>query len=834
MRAEYNLLRQKIVKRNWYGIIVIGILLSLQYIIIPVEADPAQARWGHASVLINNGLYVYGGRTAQSKEIDTSNVNELLYLDVSKPFSPAEPPWEIKNSLLKTGDPPPFLAFHSCSMGGNQNELLILFGGESREQDPGENSLFEYNTTTGEWLNLVVTTANTPIRRSDHTIVASSNSIAYLWGGTPVEAGDSNVRAFNELYKLTTGDTISWELSASQNTAGRWGHTATLLSDGKMYIIGGSSDGNVLASMTDIPIYDTTREIWISQTATGDTIPAQRRGHKAVGTADNRIIIYGGTTAALDTNFDDIAVLKVAGDVLTWETHTVTGNKPLGRFDHSMTLVGSKAVIAYGFGDDFFGAGTKLFIFDTDSYTWEQTYNPTPVTQNPAATTDVSNSNPTDNVNNNMSSMTKDNSNNNNLGLIVGVPVAGGVAIIVLVGLLIYYIRKRNRRSQFTAMPYEKQQASVPPVAGPAPLYNLNSSQGGAGGTTNNAPFIPPFASGSHQRQASFGSISETRILTPVDQHDSWGSAPSNSSQSQLPEINPNIPYHEPNTYYKPFSSRPTSPLANPNPNVNYLPQTPPKLYSHIATPPPSSPIPQSNSSPITPQKDIFPSNAAGGGVSTSTKTSSSNLRLDSDSNTAPVELDYNLPPIAPLSVNRTRTPSPFQSQSQPQAQQQLSTSQLPTSTPSTSSSSSSILQNSNDLVSSPIEVEATETTTTTTTEDEGADGSFNSPLFRTEALSALAGTAASASPTDRTLSLRSVPRLNTSTPRNSASLSSPPPISAGSRLRSGTFEGQFNYDGSVTNSSRPTSPTYTNTPDDQQPRGRLFVANPDPTDDSD
>lgn len=46
MRAEYNnSIQQKLIKRNWYRVILIGILLSLQYIIIPVDADSAEARW---------------------------------------------------------------------------------------------------------------------------------------------------------------------------------------------------------------------------------------------------------------------------------------------------------------------------------------------------------------------------------------------------------------------------------------------------------------------------------------------------------------------------------------------------------------------------------------------------------------------------------------------------------------------------------------------------------------------------------------------------------------------------------------------------------------------
>src|SRR5438046_2031475 len=114
--------------------------------------------------------------------------------------------------------------------------------------------------------------------------------------------------------------------------------------------------------------------------------------------------------------------------------------------------------------------------------------------------------------------------------------------------------------------------------------------------------------------------------------------------------------------------------------------------------------------------------------------------------------------------------------------------------------------------------MEATETTTTSTEDEGGTSGSFNSPLFRTEALSALAGTAAAASPTDRSFSLRSVPRLNTQSPRNSTGLSSPPPISAAGRLRSNTLDGQHTYDGNVTGGSRPTSPIDNNSSDNQTP----------------
>ncbi|RIA89992.1 hypothetical protein C1645_823958 [Glomus cerebriforme] len=827
----YNSTQQNKIKRKCYRVIIIGILLSFQCVITSVDADASQERWGHASVLINNRLYVYGGKTDPKQPtpdtitVDVTNLNELLYLDVSQQFDPATPQWVVvPNSPLPSGDPLPRLAFHSCIVGGNQNELLILVGGESSEQIPGDNSLFEYNTTIELWLPPPV--AKSPTRTSEHTIVTTSNSIAYLWGGTPVGVRE-NLVAINELYRLTLTDALlTSELLVLVNTPiGRWGHSATLLNDGKMYIIGGVTNGNILVSMINIPVFDTNNEIWTTIAATGSTIPANRRSHKAVGSG-NKIVIYGGTTQDFTEKFDDIAVLNVANDGLTWEIPPVTGNKPLGRFSHSMTLVGSKAIVTYGFIDDFL-IEPKLFVFDIDSYTWDQTYIPS-VAGNPTNPSNPANpANPataTDVIPNSMSSGNQGASKNKNLGIIVGVPVVCGVIVLGLGGFLFLCIRKRRKQPSFSAMPYEKQQASIPPIAGPAPLYSFgSSSQGGADGTTNIAPFIPPFATSSYQRrQSSFGSTSETRNLTPVDQHDSWGSAPTNSSQSQLPQINP---YYETNNYYKPSSPKATSPQLFKN--TNYLPPTPPSHHHSNTppTPPPSSPTPP----PVSPQKDIFPISAAAG-ASSSTKTSSSNLRLDSDSNTAPVEFDFNLPPVAPLSINRTRTPSP-QAQAQAQPQQQLLSPRLPISISTTSSSSSLPQDSSNVFVSSPIEMETTETTTSSTEDEGGLGGLFNSPLFRTEALSALAGTVAAASPTDRTLSLRSVPRLNTSTPRNSTGPTSPPPISADGGLRSSTLDGQRTFDGS---DSGPTTLNDNNTPDDQTTRGRLFVANPDPSDESD
>ncbi|CAG8752617.1 18800_t:CDS:1, partial [Racocetra fulgida] len=49
---------------------------------------------------------------------------QLLILDISNGFQRSNPPWVI-------GPSGPKVAYHTVSVGGSQNELLVVYGGES-------------------------------------------------------------------------------------------------------------------------------------------------------------------------------------------------------------------------------------------------------------------------------------------------------------------------------------------------------------------------------------------------------------------------------------------------------------------------------------------------------------------------------------------------------------------------------------------------------------------------------------------------------------------------------------------------------------------------------
>ncbi|CAJ0846959.1 6598_t:CDS:10 [Entrophospora sp. SA101] len=224
-------------------------------------------------------LYVYGGRLLpvvddQSIDefIDGIDTTEILYLDVSVNFDLKNPAWN-----LLTADN--LIAFHSMSIGGQNNNSLIIFGGMSGGNAP-PNPLYIFDTTS------------------------KSKSLAS---------------------KAVTTECTSRVL-----------HTSVTKYDSKVFILGGSSipvAGNTEVSdaLNTLCVYDS-----LTDTVLGDN-PPQRRGHRAVGTINKKIIIYGGRNADASIIYDD--VLELDTTTLTWKIIQTGGiDKPPALFDHTMTM----------------------------------------------------------------------------------------------------------------------------------------------------------------------------------------------------------------------------------------------------------------------------------------------------------------------------------------------------------------------------------------------------------------------------------------------------------------------------------------------------------------
>ncbi|KAF9976278.1 Kelch domain-containing protein 2 [Actinomortierella ambigua] len=284
------------------------------------------------------------------------------------------------------------------SLTGPGNNLLAIFGGipgASAPPTPDGNSLYTYDTSTKAW---TAATLRDPPRRQHHSAVAKlGDGSMYFFGGTILDgsANGTGTPTFDlwalgrPLIDNSTSSTpgltprsSSWEQLANPSASlatgssnigsSRTGHTATILrSNGLMVVIGGVIDGGVLASMSDILVYDTTSGKWSLQIATGATPPPRMR-HSAAATKDGMIYVHGGSDLGLTNYLSDVAILDTSS--WTWLQPAFEGTAPTGRHSHTATTVGSN--ILFTFGLTAGGAVDTVSVLDTTTNTWQYAYTP--------------------------------------------------------------------------------------------------------------------------------------------------------------------------------------------------------------------------------------------------------------------------------------------------------------------------------------------------------------------------------------------------------------------------------------------------------------------------
>lgn len=180
------------------------------------------------------------------------------------------------------------------------------------------------------------------VPRFHHVATALADGRILLSGGLQI-AGSSGFGASpnTEVFDPATG---AFTATGRMTAPGRWLHTATLLEDGRVLLVGGrdtSCTTNCPAhSLPSAELFDPATGTF---TATG-SLSISRYRHTATRLPDGRVLILGGeTTEELGTGTDQVRLAELY-DPATG-TFTPLGNLALARGHHTATLLGNGKVL---------------------------------------------------------------------------------------------------------------------------------------------------------------------------------------------------------------------------------------------------------------------------------------------------------------------------------------------------------------------------------------------------------------------------------------------------------------------------------------------------------
>jgi N-acetylneuraminic acid mutarotase len=194
--------------------------------------------------------------------------------------------------------------------------------------------------------------------RANHTATLLPDGKVLVVGGG---SGGFDLLASAELYDPGNG---SWTTTGKMNEA-RTGHTATLLPDGKVLVAGGFSgiSNDSVAYTGLVELYDPGTGSW---TVTGSMIEA-RQGHTATLLRDGKVLVAGGGSRG-----DGSSAELYDPRSRSW---TATGDMIQGHPEHTATLLSNgKVLVAGGAGSR--AAGDTLAsaeLYDPGSGTWTAT-----------------------------------------------------------------------------------------------------------------------------------------------------------------------------------------------------------------------------------------------------------------------------------------------------------------------------------------------------------------------------------------------------------------------------------------------------------------------------
>ncbi|MBI2363068.1 MAG: hypothetical protein HYV15_06770, partial [Elusimicrobia bacterium] len=238
------------------------------------QAGKMHRRRSHhtATLLPNGNILAVGGFTPLTGSTGATKGAEIFY--------PQTATWVETASMASSR------AYHATVLLPDGNPMVL--GGFTNGQYLSSTEVFF--STSHRWVNGPNIGGGAGEARANFTATLLRDGRVFVVGGVNASNGVLNTTwLFNPL-------TWTWSGGANLNT-GRHSHTATLLRDGRVFVAGGNSG---LGEIGKAEIYDPVANTWTRTTAApinGNDLGIARLNHTATLLPDGKILIVGGFTA---------------------------------------------------------------------------------------------------------------------------------------------------------------------------------------------------------------------------------------------------------------------------------------------------------------------------------------------------------------------------------------------------------------------------------------------------------------------------------------------------------------------------------------------------------
>jgi hypothetical protein len=313
-----------------------------------VDAGSAIETFGHTATLLpTNDVFVAGGSDCTSAACTTLAADGMALIEFD----------EVKNFDASVGSLKTSRALHTSTL--LTDGTILVAGGTTGLDLLKSAELFD--PLTGQYK---YTAGSLSEPRDFHTATLLTNGRVLIAGGSSTNSVSTGPISSTDIYYPDT----QLFIPTTPLAAVRSHHTATLMPDGKVIVVGGVGAGNVVTGTAES--FDPEHLSWTSLATT-----SPRSLHSATLLKDGRLMIAGGTDGA-----------SLLSSVFAYNPGTglwaPLASMPVALFSHSATLLFDGRVLVAG-GNDGNGETNSSYIYDPVADNWTPNTPPTtrPITQ---------------------------------------------------------------------------------------------------------------------------------------------------------------------------------------------------------------------------------------------------------------------------------------------------------------------------------------------------------------------------------------------------------------------------------------------------------------------